>query len=124
MSHVLLKRGLTVFAKSIHPYQPTQSVQADIGRIILLSIIILPDKGPFNLRIQSALNPFTNKLLFSCICCTSLENTVGKGVFYPFGELFVIFIKIILVVCNLFQCGRVYNLLYGKRLNNKDIMDP
>ena len=50
----------------------------------------------------------------------SLENTVGKGeiarneqlllscsVFYPFGKLSAIFINLKIVVCKLFQFGRV-----------------
>ena len=55
------------------------------------------------------------------------ENTVGKGeiahneqfllspsVFYPFEELSAILIKFEIVVCKLFQFGRVQNLSFGK----------
>ena len=37
-------------------------------------------------------------------------------VFYPFGELSSIFIKIKIVLCKLFQFGRVKNLSLGKGL--------
>ena len=37
-------------------------------------------------------------------------------VFYPFRELSAIFIKFKIVVCRLFQFGRVENLLFGKGL--------
>ena len=59
--------------------------------------------GDFFLR---ALNTFPNKLVFLCICRTSLLKTVGKGeidcnkqfllfpqhFYYSFGELFTIFL--------------------------------
>ena len=41
----------------------------------------------------------------------------SHSVFYMFEELFSIFIKFEIVVCKLFQFGRVYNLLFGKGLN-------
>ena len=50
---------------------------------------------------------------FLRVCSTSLENTVGKGeiacdsVFYLFDGLSSIFIKFEIVVCKLFQFGRV-----------------
>ena len=57
-------------------------------------------------------------LLFLRVCNT--ENTEGKGeiaqneqfffsscVFYPFGELCAIFVKLNFVVCKLFEFGRV-----------------
>ena len=40
----------------------------------------------------------------------------SHSVFYLFGELSAIFIKFEIVVCKLFQFGRVYNLLFGKGL--------
>ena len=39
-------------------------------------------------------------------------------VFYPFGELSEIYIKFVIVVCKLFQFGRVLNLWFGKALTN------
>ena len=75
-------------------------------------------------------NPFPNKPWFLRVCSTSLLKTQwGKekllvtsnfsfshSVFYPFGELYTIFIKLKIVVCKLFQFGRVYNLSFGKGL--------
>ena len=40
----------------------------------------------------------------------------SHSVFYSFGDLSPIFIKSKIVVCKLFQCGRVQNLLFGKGL--------
>ena len=69
-------------------------------------------------------------LIFTCLQHKSFENTVGKGeivhneqfllfhsVLYPFGELSVIFIKFEIVVCKLFEFGRVQKLLFGKGLS-------
>ena len=45
-----------------------------------------------------------------CLQYKSLENTVGKGensIFYPSAELSTIFNKFRIVVCKLFQFGRV-----------------
>ena len=59
-------------------------------------------------------NPFPNKPWFLRFRSTSLLKTQrGKGdiarnsVFFPFGELSAIFIKFEIVVCKLFQFGRV-----------------
>ena len=41
----------------------------------------------------------------------------SRGVFYPFRELSVIFIKFKIVVCKLFQFGRGQNLSFEKGLN-------
>ena len=62
-----------------------------------------------------SLNPFPNKaLVCMCLQFKSFENTVGKGeiacfhsVFYLFVELSAILIKTEIVVCKLFQLGRV-----------------
>ena len=75
-------------------------------------------------------NPFPNKSLFLHACSTSLLKTLWEkekllvrsnfsfshSVFYPFGGLAAIFIKLEIVVCKLFQFGRVSNLLFGKGL--------
>ena len=67
------------------------------------------------------INPFPNKPWFLCVCSRSLLKTLWKrekllvmsnfsfsrNVFYPSGELSAIFIKIGIVVCKLFQFGRV-----------------
>ena len=80
--------------------------------------------------ITDMINPFPNKPWFSRVCSTSLLKTLGNGemlvtsnfsfshsVFYSFGELSAIFIKNKIVVCRVFQFGKVYNLLFGKGLN-------
>ena len=68
-----------------------------------------------------SLNPFPNKPWFLRVCSTSLLKTLREkeklfvisnfsfshSVFYPFGELFAIFIKLGIVLCKLFQFGRV-----------------
>ena len=74
------------------------------------------------------LTPFPKQaLLFTCLHLVSFENTVGKGeiarneqfllspsVFYTFIGLSAVFIEFKIVVCNLFQFGRVQNLSFGK----------
>ena len=62
----------------------------------------------------------TSRLVFTCLQYKSIENTAGKGeiarneqflifpqCFYPFGEPSAIFIEFKIVVCKLFQFGRV-----------------
>ena len=75
-------------------------------------------------------NPLPNKPLFLWVCSTSLLKTLWEkekilvtsnfsfshSVFYHFGELFAIFVKFKIVVCKVFQFGRVYILLFGKGL--------
>ena len=41
----------------------------------------------------------------------------SHSVFYPFGKLSAMFIKFIIVVCKLFQFGRVLNSAFGKGFN-------
>ena len=67
------------------------------------------------------LNPFPNKACFLRVCSGSLLKTLWEKeklfvasnfsfshiVFYPLGELFAIFIELEIVVCKLFQFGRV-----------------
>ena len=67
------------------------------------------------------LNPFPNKPLFLRVCSTSLLKTLwekekmlvtsnfsfSNSVFYPFRELSTIFIKFKIVICKLFQFGKV-----------------
>ena len=67
------------------------------------------------------LNAFPNKSWFLRVCITSLLKTLwvkekllvtsnfsfSQSVFYPFGEHSAIFIKFEIVVCKLFQFGRV-----------------
>ena len=80
----------------------------------------------------SFFNPFPNKPWFLRVCSTSLLKTLREkekllvtsnfsfshSVFYPFGELSAIFIQLEIVVCKLFQFGRVQNLLFGKGLKD------
>ena len=77
----------------------------------------------FNVIVQKKknLNPFPNKAWFLRVCSTSLLKTLREKekllvtsnfsfshcVFYPFGKLSGILIKIKIVVCKLFQFGRV-----------------
>ena len=70
---------------------------------------------------QSIFIPFQNKPWFLRVCNTSLLKTpwekekllvmsnfsFSHSVFYSYKELSVIFIKFQIVVCNLFQFGRV-----------------
>ena len=70
---------------------------------------------------NSLFNPFPNKPWFLHVCSTSLLETLWKkekllvtsnfsisySVFYPFGGLSTIFIKIEIVVCKLFEFGQV-----------------
>ena len=75
-------------------------------------------------------NPFPNKPRFLRVCSASLLKTLWEkdkllimsnfsfsySVFYPFEELSAIFIKFKIVICKLFQFGKVKNLLFGKGL--------
>ena len=79
----------------------------------------------------TGINPFLNRPWFLRVCSTNLLKTLREkekllvtsnfsfshSVFYPFGELSAIFIKFKIVVCKLFQFGRVKNLSFGKGLN-------
>ena len=71
--------------------------------------------------IEKGFNPFPNKPWFLRVCSTSLSKTLWEkekllitsnfscshNVFYPFGELSAIFITFEIVVCKLFEFGRV-----------------
>ena len=88
--------------------------------------IFSPPKGR-----QILFNPFPNKPWFLRVCCTSLLKTLwdkekllitsnfsfSHSVFYSFRVLSAIFIKFEIVVCKLFQLGRVQKLLFGKGLS-------
>ena len=77
---------------------------------------------------MATFNPFINKPWFLRVCSTSLLKTLWEkekllvtsnfsfshSVFYPFRKLSAILIKLKIVVCKLFQFGRVKNLLFGK----------
>ena len=90
----------------------------EVGQEILIVDPVLVVCMILNRR---AFNPFPNKPWFLCVCSTSPLKTLQEkekllvtssfcfshSVFYPFGELFAIFIKFKIVVCKLFQVGRV-----------------
>ena len=75
-------------------------------------------------------NPFPNKPWFLPVCSTTLLKTMWEkekllitsnfsffhSVFYLFGELSAIFIKLKIVVCNLFQFGRVLKFVVWERV--------
>ena len=76
---------------------------------------------PKSLACIHYLNPFPNKPLLLCICQTCLLKTLWEkekllvksnfsfshSIFYPFGKLFTIFMKLKIVVYKLFQIGKV-----------------
>ena len=67
------------------------------------------------------IKPFQNKPWFLCVCTISLLKTLREKekllvtsnfsffhrIFYPFGELSIIFIKFIIDFCKLFRFGRL-----------------
>ena len=81
-------------------------------------------------RQNNSLNPFPNKPWFLRVCSTSLLKTLSEKkkllvtsnfffffppVFsYTFRELSAIFIRFKIVVCKVFQFGRVRSLSFGK----------
>ena len=79
-------------------------------------------------NISTLLDPFPNKPRFLRVCSASLMKTqlekekllvtsnfsFSHSVFYPLGELSAIFIEYEIVVCKLFQFGKVENLSFGK----------
>ena len=86
----------------------------------LFAILVLPYGANLFVHTLEA-NPFPNKPWFLRVCSTSLLKTLlekekllvmsnfsfSHNVFYPFRELSSIFIKFEIVVCNLFQFGKV-----------------
>ena len=77
-------------------------------------------------------NPFPNKPRFLCVRRSVLLNTLwekekflvmsyfsfSRSVFYSFGVLSDIFIKFDIVICKLFQFGKVQNWSFGKDLRD------
>ena len=55
------------------------------------------------------------------MCLVTSNFSFSLSVFYPFGELCTIFIKFEIIVCILFQCGRVQMLSFGKELRYLDV---
>ena len=95
-------------------------------------------KKPENLCIwcSRSISPFPNKPWFLSVCSTSLLKTLQEkekllimsnfsfshSVFYSFEDFSSIFIKFEIVLCKVFQFGRVYNLSFGKELTRLDIL--
>ena len=48
------------------------------------------------------------------------KHYIKRSVFYLFGKFSAILIKFEIVICKLFQFGRVYNLLFGKGINKSE----
>ena len=111
-------------------------------KIILATSIFFSSTSVFKSALPTGWNrivwlwfsPFPNKPLFLRVCNTSLLKTLwnkekllvmnnfsfSHSFFYPFEKLSIIFIKSQIVICNLFQFGRVHNLSFenGFSLSN------
>ena len=107
----------------VFPYTPIPMG----GDLIMLMVIMallqnLPSRrGNADVGRNLGLNPFPNKPWFLCVCSKILLKTLWEkkkllvtsnfsfshSVFYPFRELSAILIKVEVVVCKLFQFGRV-----------------
>ena len=105
----------------------SQRVQAVLRQVLTQRIMHQSDLQrrqviiEFLLLLPNFFNPFPNKPWFLCVCNASLLKTLREkekllvtsnfsfshSVFYPFGELFAIFVKFNFVVCNPFLFGRV-----------------
>ena len=125
-----------VFFPSLYKFQVSinfilSSVNAfNLGRSRILSFgeelniiqsINLSISQSVNHHAKCALNPFPNKPWFLRVFPVSLLKTLREkekllvtsnfsfshSVFYPFREVSAIFIKFIIVVCKLFEFGRV-----------------
>ena len=80
--------------------------------------------------------PYPNNSWFLRVCISSFLKTLlekkkllvtsnfslSHSVFYPFGQLSAILIKLKIVVCKVFQFGKVQNLLFGKGLFPKQAL--
>ena len=94
------------------------------------------DNHRFPKQCYMMLNPFPNKPWFLRVCSTSLLETLWekekllvtsnfsffRSVFCSFVQFSTIFIKSKIVVCKLFQFGRVQNLSFGKGLRHIPIL--
>ena len=75
-------------------------------------ILLLPK---LELFVYDKFNPFPNKPWFLRLCSTCLLKTLWEkencsfshSVYYLFGELSAILIKLKIVICKLFQFGKV-----------------
>ena len=93
-------------------------------KILIISIFLFAHIFKCHIFSRPALRLYGQKLtkqalVFTCLQCKSFENTVGKGeiapkgnsssshkVFYPFEELYNIFITFKISVFKVIQCGR------------------
>ena len=112
----------------------TQSAFVDLTGDCTFYFVLLLEAAVNN----NAFNPFPNKPWFSRVCSTSLLKTLWEkekllvtsnfsfshSVFYPNGELPAVFIKTKIVVCKLFQFGKVKNLSFGKELKDRCFVVP
>ena len=82
-------------------------------------------------RSLTVVNPFPKQVLLASLLKTLLEKEkllitsnfpFSHSVFYAFGELSAIFIRLTIVVYKLFQFGKVWNLLFGKGSNKIPII--
>ena len=103
-------------------YQAKDRLESENNEVLFDYTIVLFQDCLFNL--------FPNKPWVLHVCSTSLLKTLWEkkkllvksnfsfshSVFYPLGELSAIFIKFKIVVCKLFQFGRVYNSWSGNGL--------
>ena len=85
----------------------------------------------YAIYILKSFNPFPNKPWFLPVCNTSLLKTLQEkekllvtsnfsfshSVFYPFGKLSAVLIKVKIVVCKLFQFRKVLNFVVWERVN-------
>ena len=96
----------------------THNIQLSFNLHQTISVCNVRAKNLTVFSILSTCDLFPNKP-FTCLLYMSIENTVGNGeiagkeqfliypVFYPIGELSTNFIKFVIVVCKLFEFGRV-----------------
>ena len=114
----------SIFSFSLDVFHPIKEKFYHFGHLlsVICKIIFKLDKSKICclVRVRS-INSFPNKPWFiTCLQYMSFENTVGKGeiayneqfllfptVFYLFEELSAIFNKTEIVICELFQFGRV-----------------
>ena len=85
----------------------------------------------------SAINRFQNKPWFLCVCIYSFFKTLWEkakwrvtsnfsffhSVFYTFWEISAIFIKLKIVLCKLFQFGKVQNLFSRKGFSREIVFE-
>ena len=113
-----------MFATSISPFPKIFCILSRTNLKIHAIIIVYPTHAKFLVDMSTTLlcvNPFPDKSWSLCVCSTILLKTMWEkekllvmsnfsfshNVFYPFGEIFPIFIKFEIAVCKLFQFGSI-----------------